>query len=804
MRIFLFFLLFSVLPLSAANVAENKPYTLNPAPNYSLCTNETDHSDLTDGKICPSGTPFWVQPGCVGWNHITKPIKITIDLGKEQVISRIRFSTGGNISGVRYPNRLDVEVSRDGQKFYRLGSLIDGNKAILPPADYGYKAIVYDSEFQTVSARYIRLRGMANGIYFFCDEIEVHDSTNRPVAIEFLPEASSDEMFTAAVSSQQIEKYSKERLRKTWSELSVKVEKLGKAPNYAAELDHIKKRIEEFRYLGNPFEFQSTLPLCDLDSRLYKLNAELLREAGYPELSVWSESAYTDISPLTPPPEKSIAAEIQMYMMNNEFRGIVLNLTSSTDHDLNLKFESGNLPVALYEVVYVDNCAMKLSPTALLPLHSEFKLPPGFTKQLYIRFHPENLPAGSHKGKLVILGAASVLEVPVNLAISPVRFPEKPRLSGGLWDYLDFRGPDGKSRGLYADQADFARRHQQQYFMDSTFAGRYRSRGQREEALAEWNIGVVPGPEQLEIAEDGRLLTRLDFGAFDKWAAAWPEAAHYFIFLSASADSKFGDAAPGTPRFNRAVAEFAAQWDAHLEEKGIEHKRVVFHLLDEPRDEATFKSSRLWVKAFKAGSKRIPVYSNPNRFIPEYKDALKDYDILSPHIGLLSGENPQAVDFFRSQTAAGRELWVYSCDEGPFSTAPWYFRRQPWVAFAVGATGSFFWAYGDSSGIPNAFNQYLSDKIYYSPVIIQRHRITGTKHFEALREGIEDYEYLCILRDLIASKSLSPAESGAGQILQEAVSAIMSQQKKALDGKSDPADFQRQKILRAIDELIKQ
>ncbi|MGN0869817.1 MAG: discoidin domain-containing protein [Victivallales bacterium] len=805
MRIFLFLSLSLcfVLHLPAANIALNRPYTLDPAPNYALCTNETDLTDLTDGKNCESKTPLWAQPGCVGWNHVTVPIKVTIDLGKSQVVSQIRFSTGGNISGVQYPDSIDVEVSNDGRRFYRLGSLTDMCKAKLPPSDYGYKPVIFEAGFPPVSARYVRLRGMANGMYYFCDEIEIHSTVKQPAAIETLSEAVSDDNFASLASGALIERYSKLRMLKTWDEFSARLKSKGRTASYAAELARIRTSIKEFAYRGNPLEFSSAVPLGLPDCQLYTLNARLLRELGYPELSVWTADAYTDISPLAFPPKNSNPG-IQMHMMNNESRGAVLNLTSSADRELVLTVDSGNLPVKLYEVVYLDNAAMRLSSTALMPLNSDLRLPPGFTKQLYIQFHPQELPVGRHEGRLIVNRTSSAaLEIPVQLTISPVRFPDKPRLNGGLWDYLDFRSKDGKSRGLYGDQAEFARRDQQEHLMDSTFAGLYRSRGRCGENLAEWNIGILPGLDNMRVAADGSLLTRLDFSDFDRWTSAWPDAAHYLIFLGARADSKFGGAAPGTPRFDRAVAEFAAQWDAHLEAEGIDHRRVVFHLLDEPRDKATYEASKHWMKAFKNGSRRIPVYSNPNKFMPEFKEGMKDADILSPHIELLIGGDKQSAEFFRSRAAAGQKLWVYSCDEGPFSTAPWYFRRQPWVAFAFGATGSFFWAYCDSSGIPNALNQYLSDKIYFSPVLIQRNRITGTKHFEALREGVEDYEYLCILRDLIDAKTDLPSAANAKRLLQEAVSQISAQQKSALNGKSDPAGFWRNKILQAIDELVR-
>ncbi len=797
MRIFIL-LMFVSFNLFAANVALDKHYTLEPAPNYQLCTNETDLKDLTDGKYSDPKTPFWVQPGCVGWNQVPGPVKITIDLGAPQAVSQVRFSTAGNTSGVQYPLFIDVEVSNDGTNFHTLGSLTKLNKTPLPPADYGYKPVIFDAQFKTVSARYIRIRGIAKGNYFFCDEIEVLSSTSTPVVLDSLPVSVSDDNFLLLASGDLITNHIRQRMQITLNDLTEKLKTTGKYNPFAAEVKLLQAGINQYIYGGNPLEFRSVLPLNNTDRKIFALNAKLLRSLQYPALTCWTSDHFTNLSPLDHPPRNSAPLSLDMYMMNNEYRGAVLNLTNSGTGELNLSFATNGLPAELFEVAYADNAAMKLSPTALLPVDKTMKIPSGFTGQLYIRLNPKSMEPGKHMYKITVAGAPGAIEIPVNLTISKVSFPDTPRLNCGLWDYLDFHNADdGKSRGIYADQAGFARSNQQAYFVNSTFAAPYRSRGSKGENMAEWNIGVVNPVWQMKVGPDGEFQTVQDFTQFDTWVRNWPEAKYYIIFLSATGSSKFGDAAPGSERFHKAVAEFARQWEEHLTQIQLDHKRVVFHLLDEPRDRETYEASKHWISAFKAGSSSIPVYNNPNKFMPEFTDGLKNNDILSPHIELLIDGNRQSADFFRSRAEAGQELWVYSCDEGPFSTAPWYFRRQPWTAFAFGATGSYFWAYGDSSGMPNAFNQYLSDKMYYAPVIIQRNNITMTKHFEAMREGIEDYEYLCILRDLTTAK---PNEK-AKQLLDESVKEIMTRQKSALDGQTDPAEAHRTKILQMIDEL---
>ncbi len=47
------------------NVAVGKSYSLRSAPNYALCTDPGDKTQLTDGQYTEGY--FWTQPGTVGW-----------------------------------------------------------------------------------------------------------------------------------------------------------------------------------------------------------------------------------------------------------------------------------------------------------------------------------------------------------------------------------------------------------------------------------------------------------------------------------------------------------------------------------------------------------------------------------------------------------------------------------------------------------------------------------------------------------------------------------------------------------------
>src|SRR5689334_11413434 len=66
------------------NLALQRPYTLSPAPNYSLTTDPGDAVQLTDGVS--SGGGFWTEKRTVGWSRLS-PVRIVVDLGHDAPIA---------------------------------------------------------------------------------------------------------------------------------------------------------------------------------------------------------------------------------------------------------------------------------------------------------------------------------------------------------------------------------------------------------------------------------------------------------------------------------------------------------------------------------------------------------------------------------------------------------------------------------------------------------------------------------------------------------------------------------------------
>ena len=98
---------------------------------------------------------------------------------------------------------------------------------------------------------------------------------------------------------------------------------------------------------------------------------------------------------------------------------------------------------------------------------------------------------------------------------------------------------------------------------------------------------------------------------------------------------------------------------------------------------------------------------------------------------------------------------MYDCSGPTRQFDPSYFRYQPWNALAAGAKGVQFWAYGDAGGC-DSFNEYTAvGGGSFTPVYLSPRSVTASKHWEAAREGLEDYQYVVMLRQRAAEDKLA-------------------------------------------------
>ena len=160
---------------AAENIALGKPYTFSQPPNYALCKDAGDKTDLTDGKYTKGY--FWTQKSTVGWSLGWCGIgerSVTVDLGKDEPISGFSWNLGAGRAGVTWPELIFVYVSADGKEWHFVGDLyaISKKENGAPPED-GYGIYRAHSAQMPCHGRYVTFL-VGGGSFVFVDELEVY------------------------------------------------------------------------------------------------------------------------------------------------------------------------------------------------------------------------------------------------------------------------------------------------------------------------------------------------------------------------------------------------------------------------------------------------------------------------------------------------------------------------------------------------------------------------------------------------------------------------------------------------------
>ena len=732
-------------PAARVNIALGKPYTFSPRPNYRYCTDAGDAVQLTDGVY--SKDSFWVQKSTVGWaNQSTQPM-ISIDLGKVEPIGGVSFSTAAGAAGVKWPRGILIFVSDDGKRFCYQGELISLSWPNGQPKPDEYSTHRYVTRGLATRGRHVRLLVQPDGhhSYLFCDEVEVYRGPERLLARPAGGRPFDD--FEVARRMTLTDLQVRRRLRAEVARIRAKAAafEAGAAARRAAEreLDRVATAIERMALVDDP-NFRAVAPLNDLHRRILRVNAALLCARGARGLVVWHKNRYDRLAPDEWPREfAAVPPRLVVAMMSNEHRAEVLNLTNATGRAMTVRARIEGLPggpnptyATVREVQAVDAALNKgnMIVSAALPEAKrtgggfELHVPSGMTRQVWLGFHPRKVPAGTHEGAVVLsAGGAAKIRIPLTLRVAPLRFPDRPTCSLWMWDYTDRE----KMYGITPANRAAAIANMRSHYLDSPWA----------------TSSVRPTPAGVD--KEGNFAREMDYRRFDEWVSRWKGARNYFVFLNVR-DEFIGTRA-GTPQFARLIGQWAAAWARHNKAMGLKPRQVGVLLVDEPGRKEQFNRIAAWAEAIRAGTREIAVFEDPSDKEPWRAMVQK---ALSPCDWLCVGRHPwyAGSDRMRKTYLAfrdrGAKLAFYTCAGPTLVLDPYYYHRlQAWHCWRWGATGMGFWCYGGTS---NSWNQYPTVGRQYAPVFMDKDSITDGKHWEAVREGIEDYEYLRMLRDRIA------------------------------------------------------
>jgi hypothetical protein len=754
------------------NIALNKSYRFIIEPNYWLCTDEDDDVQLTDGQFAPEDKAIWFHKETVGWMY--KEPTIIIDLEEVQPISGISFRTAGGQSDVMLPRAIMVLVSDDGNDFYYAGELVSKSYESLAPKVEGYTVWNFKTCSLKTKGRYVALTIIPSGIYVFCDEIEIYKGPNEylqikhDVAVTDLEELKFTALFQNGVKSQMNKDILllREKINEANVEQSLKQELLS-------ELSGISQRVSEFEALPTK-DFRAIMPMNEHHRDVYKLNSKLLRALGYPSLAMWQNSRWDPLGPMEIPPEDYFNDEplkMGLFMVQNEYRAEVLNISNTMDNHVKINISIEGLPgginpdyISVHQTEFVGTregiaIADALPFATKTSLGYTIDIPAGMTRQVWFSFNSKDIVPGKHQGYVKVVLNQEVYNIPLEFEVYPFSMPDQPFLSLGVWDYTD----SDTYRGLTPNNIALVIDHMKERFVDSP-----------------WSISQ---PEVLSYTiNSNQINMEIDYSKFDQWVARWPGAKNYMVFLAVG--KTFGPqrvpiSADRNSDFFRLVSHWAREWAAHVGKLGLDQSQIHLLVVDEPNTLEWDEIIILWSKAIKDGAPEFKIWEDPAWTDPRQanQEMFQVCDVLSPSRAIYSVEYEISQAFYENLRQHGKMLWFYSCSGPIRHLDPYsYNLLLAWFAWSKHAVGIGFWSYVDLKS-SNPWNEYISTGISYSPVYLDSNSIVDGKHAEALREAVEDYEYLYMLKNRITelkerganSKALVAAEIFLDEIPQKVV-----------------------------------
>ena len=790
------------------NIALGKPYSFSTNPNYALCTDDKDILQLTDGEYVEGY--FWTQRGTVGWMR-EKLISITIDLGKVEPIKGISFNTAAGKSSFFWPKAIYIFTSDDGTNFYYAGELIHLHEKDLPSpmeyAVYRYKTCRLETK-----GRYVRLTVMPTCDYMVVDEIEIYRGPNDFLGrspgrkVDDLNKFLKENLVKAAVLK---------RIRRDIAQIRMDINAssipLTTKQSLIAELDILEA--ERLRLIVDVGEdFRATIPLNPLHERVFKINAKLREAQGAEKLVVWKNNRWDMLSPTEIPPESSgILPELEIAMLSNEYRAEAFNITNNSKEKLAVKLKIEGLPggsnpgyIKVHQVEFVDTREEIVIADAL-PLARpvsggvEIDISAGMTRQVWFTFNPHDVEPGTYRGQVVLEPGHEMeaINLPLSFRLSAISFPDSPSLSLTMWDYVDYLTRD-LTEGVRVQAIEDMREH----FVDSPWASSI----------------TAPWPSSIQKVGDIVVGMEMDFTRFDNWVSDWHGARNYMIYFGdKSTFGPEGERVPyNDPRFEELVSFWVAEWAKHVKEIGLAPSQINLCLVDEPRTEEQDLKVIAWGKAIKAGAPEFVIWENPLHSEPwkANQELFNVCDVICPNLASYIDGGIRSANFYRSLRDAGKNLWVYECRVGRVGAPYSYHRLQKWMAWEMGAVGSGFWTYSSGGGT-SPWNDYLDmgGRVSYSPLYFDNVSITTGKHWEAVREGVEDYEYLKILSDMVETLEKEGCDQ---EILNEARLLLIEAPKRVWENwtrssiwwwisdeleDADVADIERIKILNMIESL---
>lgn len=505
------------------------------------------------------------------------------------------------------------------------------------------------------------------------------------------------------------------------------------------ELQNVAKYAETIPYPSKLKGFRAIIPFYKEHAKVFRAWSMILRDKGLSGLAIWHISRFGQF-PLFASPTKAVS-EISLKMMRNERRSQAVNITNCTKNQQLVNVSLSNIPegakISLFYTVYVDRKKIIADPSALLPAKKtdkgwEFLLQSGMTTQVWFMVDSEKVKAGKYAIPIKISTGNILKNVTFNLNVAPVYFPEKRKHNLAMFDYAGSLG-----RAVVASNQKAAIKDMQDHLVTRFLMSK----------------GSLPSMERQNFDDKGNLTTKPDLSSFKNTIALLPKDTRYYAYFMnlEKSGGNFGFA--GFPHGSQEGNNAFIQWLKYLEnacdEISIDPKKIMLMPYDEPRKNDALKAVYKCLKIIKENTKFTTYCTTGARGAKnEYCAKSIEYtDVVQPcrrHVAELFGNRKKI--FLDLAKQKDKELWLYDCG---YKSSPLFYIKGSWRDVLWGATGTSWWAYCDAGDNPSNWNMYPEfrrKRDNYAPQYIDENGVTSSREWEAIMEGVENCEYMHMLR----------------------------------------------------------
>jgi hypothetical protein len=769
------------------NVAAGKGYSFSPAPNYRLCTDPGDVTQLTDEKLSRG---HWSDKNMVGWRYPREIPQITIDLERVCSIERVEIhTTAGRRGGVDFYAYAAVLVSLDGIDYRLAGyaAISDEIKktAITSPGGAPY---VHSIPIENTSGRFVKIIIQMETKMFFTDEITVIGTAVVDKAPEnILPVTIQADYAYNAIKEIEDRREFIEAIAETQRFI---LDQKNKLPTEQVQTWGKTLQDMQSRYTELNLPPISGRQLEEAHGQLGKIRAEMYRLMYDGPFAVVQADPMHMLKRTEIITGSAVSAEVGVALWQHEYESLAFNVVNCSQETLRIgalftprvngegtMSSDGVFTLRRAEYVYGIGAGYIADPLVLQGNRS-FDLPPGQACQLWVTVNSVKLPPGEYTAVLSLHASLrkktqAPLSIPIRLQVQPIVMPDKMALNTYNW--------------AYPTVFDSTRNHLKEAVAD------LRSHYINVQIIARKDI---PFPKKKQLVAGKNLLGSTQ--RMDEWLRYNKDAKMFLLFLGFRESRKdsgfFGEWM--TPSWKRNFTQWLSALTQHLKRRGIGYDRFALYPYDEYIGDDFYELSKL----IKQIDPDIKIFANNYGKGPENFARLSDIVDIWCVWQESSAKHP---DWHAAIKGYGRQVWTYDARGQVKLKSPFdYYRARPWWAFAHDVNGAGFWVYTDNLGSSwHEFGTVLgSYGVIYSsaqaPIDTHGEHIIPSRRWEAWREGVEDYQYLITLKDSIdRARSIAPEKAEkAYNMLHQHVEAVLA-------GDSNRITSARQDITSMILEL---